>query len=287
VTRYAATMTGLQWSFSAHAKDIWTTPEWEKREKLADAAWAVTCTEGGRTHLASLAAASETVSLCYHGLSLDRFPPPPWRPDGSNGRDPARPVAILSVGRAVPKKGYGDLLAALALLPGDLQWRFVHIGGGPLARELKAQAARLGLAERIEWRGPRPQPEVLAAYREADIFVLAAKVASDGDRDGLPNVLVEAQSQHLACVATSVSGIPELVTDKKNGLLVAPGDPAALATALAALARAPQWRGELGAAAEERVRCRFDNERTLDELVRHFEVKAEAEMPAPELIDAS
>lgn len=275
VTRYAAKMTGLEWSFSAHAKDIWTTPEWEKREKLTDAAWVVTCTEAGQAHLAALTPEGHRFSpaLCYHGIDGDRFPSPWWRPNGGSGRHPARPVVILSVGRAVAKKGYDDLLAALALLPRDLHWRFVHIGGGPLAGELKAQAARLGLAERIEWRGPQPQPEVLAAYREADIFVLAAKVAPDGDRDGLPNVLMEAQSQRLACVSTWVSGIPELITDKKNGLLVAPGDPTSLATALTQLASDPQWRGELGAAAEEQVRTVFDTWRGIDELGKFFGIE--------------
>ena len=135
-------------------------------------------------------------------------------------------MVLLSVGRAVPKKGYDDLLAALALLPADLAWRFVHIGGGGLAAELRSRAESLGLAPRIEWRGALPQPEVLAAYRRADLFVLAAKVAGDGDRDGLPNVLMEAQSQRLACVATEVSGIPELIEDGATGLLVAAGRPA-------------------------------------------------------------
>ena len=279
VTRYAAAIIGLGWSFSAHAKDIWTTPEWEKREKLADATWAVTCTETGRAHLSALQPPLNRVSgqmyrdrapmLCYHGIDRDRFPPAPWRPRGGNGLDPARPVTILSVGRAVAKKGYDDLLAALALLSRDLHWRFVHIGGGPLASELKAQAVRLGVAERVEWRGARPQPEVLAAYHQADIFVLAAKVAPDGDRDGMPNVLVEAQSQRLACIATWVSAIPELIKDKQTGLLVPPGDPAALATALDQLIINPWKRAELAAAGEERARV-FDTSRTLDELGELF-----------------
>jgi len=283
VTRYAAMMTGLEWSFSAHAKDIWTTPDWEKREKLADAAWSVTCTEAGRAHLAALRPAPDRGSggichdrapvLCYHGIHGDRFPPAPWQPNGSDGLDPAKPVTILSVGRAVAKKGYDDLLAALALLPRDLHWRFVHIGGGPLAGELKAQAARLGIAERIEWRGARPQPEVLAAYREAEIFVLAAKVAPDGDRDGLPNVLAEAQTQRLACIATWISGIPELIKDKETGLLVPPGDPASLATALEQLIGEPKWRRRLAAAGEDRVRRIFDTRRTLDELGELFGIQ--------------
>jgi glycosyltransferase involved in cell wall biosynthesis len=287
VTRYAAIMTGLPWSVSAHAKDIWTTPDWEKHEKLAEADWAVTCTASGHAHLASLAPEPGTVSLCYHGLSLDRFPPSPCHGSDADGSDPACPVVLLSVGRAVAKKGYDDLLAVLALLPRELHWRFVHIGGGPLGESLKDEAARLGLAERIEWRGARPQPEVLAAYREADLFVLAAKVASDGDRDGLPNVLLEAQSQGLACVSTWVSGIPELVEDGKTGLLVSPGDQAALAVALARLITDPKLRARLAAAGEARIRAAFDADIAIEALAEKFGLAPTVAVPACELIDAS
>ena len=290
VTRYAATMAGLPWSFSAHAKDIWTTPDWEKREKLADAQWAVTCTASGHAHLAALAPNPERVALCYHGIALDRFPPAPNRPLDNDGSDPARPVTLLSVGRAVAKKGYDDLLAALALLPRDLYWRLIHIGGGALARELKEDAAQRGIAERIEWRGAQPQPAVLAAYRAADLFVLAAKIAPDGDRDGLPNVLVEAQSQGLACVSTRLSGIPELIEDGVTGLLVPPGDPAGLAAALARLVADPQERARLGMAGEARVRAAFDADRAIDALAWRFGL-APVEMPTPAretvLVDAS
>ena len=242
VARYAALIADLDWTVSAHAKDIWTIPDWEKRAKLGEARWAVTCTAAGRAHLASLAPRPERVALCYHGLDLERFSSPPQRPFGSDGSDPLCPVMLLSVGRAVPKKGYDDLLAALALLPADLAWRFVHIGGGSLAATLRSLAERLGLAPRIEWRGALAQPEVLAAYRRADLFVLAAKETEDGDRDGLPNVLMEAQSQRLACIATRVSGIPELIEDGTTGLLVPPGDPPALARALTGLIRDPVRR---------------------------------------------
>ncbi|HEY1794477.1 MAG TPA: glycosyltransferase family 4 protein [Stellaceae bacterium] len=265
VTRYGAMVRGLPWTVSAHAKDIWITPEWEKREKLADARWAVTCTAHGHRHLDALTKGK--VALCYHGLALDRFPPPPPRPD----RDVA---TILSVGRAVEKKGYDDLLAALVRLPAALPWRFVHIGGGMLSQKLKDEAARLGLAQRIEWRGARPQPDVLAAYREADLFVLAAKIASDGDRDGLPNVLVEAQSQALPCIATNIAGIPELIDDGRTGILVPPGDPAALAAALARLIADRGLRRELGAAGAARVRTHFDMEAGIDALAARFGLPA-------------
>jgi glycosyltransferase involved in cell wall biosynthesis len=133
VARYAAAIREIDWSVSAHAKDVWTIPAWEKRSKLASARWAVTCTEEGRRHLAALAPRPDKVLLSYHGLDLDRFAQPPSRGDGADGSDPACPVILLSVGRAVAKKGYDDLLAALALLPAGLSWRLIHIGGGALA----------------------------------------------------------------------------------------------------------------------------------------------------------
>jgi glycosyltransferase involved in cell wall biosynthesis len=270
VARYAALISGLGWTVSAHARDIWTIPDWEKREKLGAAEWTVTCTAAGRAHLAALAPRSERVTLCYHGIDLGRFAPPPPRPPGGDGSDPRHPVVILSVGRAVPKKGYDDILAALALLPSDLAWRFVHVGGGALGEELRRRAENLGLSRRIVWRGALSQLDVLDAYQAADLFVLAAKVSEDGDRDGLPNVLMEAQSQRLACVATDISGIPELIETGTTGLLVRPADPAGLAGALAELIRSPARRAALGAAGERRVRMRFSMIAGIDLLAQRF-----------------
>ncbi|MDH5285176.1 MAG: glycosyltransferase [Betaproteobacteria bacterium] len=264
VARYAALMRGLPWSVSAHAKDIWTTPDWEKREKLASCAWAATCTRANAEHLRSLAADPARVELVYHGLDARRFPsPPPARRAGA-------PVVVLSVGRAVEKKGFDDLLAALARLPAALDWRFEHVGGGPLLPALRAQAAALRIAQRVVWHGPLAQPLVLARYRAADVFALPSRIAADGDRDGLPNVLMEAQSQRLPCVATAVSGIPELIEDGRTGLLVQPRDVDALAGALAALIADPALRQRLGDAGCERTRTAFDVERGIDRLVERF-----------------
>lgn len=278
VTRYASLITGRPWSCSAHAKDIWTTPEWEKREKLADADWTVTCTAFGAEHLAALAAAGDggEVALVYHGLDLARFPDNPQPPSGRDGRDPGDPVVLLSVGRAVDKKGYDRLLEALALLPAESAWRLIHIGGGPLRDALQTQARALGLESRIEWRGPQPQEAVLAAYREADLFLLASRVSDDGDRDGLPNVLVEAQSQGLACIATAVSAIPELIQDGENGLLVPPENPEALAAALQRLIPAPEARRRLSTAGAARVRSAFDLQGCIGDLAARFGLPAPA-----------
>ncbi|MEQ8862727.1 MAG: glycosyltransferase [Thalassobaculum sp.] len=280
VARYAAVMTGRGWSVSAHAKDIWTTPDWEKREKLADAAWAVTCTAVGRDHLAALAPDPDRVALLYHGLDLADFPQPPARPRRDGG-DPADPVVIVSVGRAVAKKGYDDLLAALAALPAGLHWRFVHVGGGGLTKALREQAGRLGIADRVTWSGALPRAGVLAALAAGDLFVLASKIAGDGDRDGLPNVLMEAQASGLPVVATRVSAIPELIDDGRTGLLVPAGDPAALAAAVAELAGDPDRRAALAAAGRERVCAEFGHDAGIDRLAARFG------LPAPGLADVA
>ncbi|MEK6244303.1 MAG: glycosyltransferase family 4 protein, partial [Pseudomonadota bacterium] len=256
VTRYAALLSGLAWTGSAHAKDIWTTPDWEKREKLASCEWLVTCTATNHAHLAALAPPGR-VELVYHGLDLSRFSAVEKSNTERNGNDPANPVVILSVGRLVEKKGTDVLLEALARLPGNLHWRLVHAGDGPLKDQLQRRANALGIAARVQWRGARTQAELLAEYRAADLFALASRVARDGDRDGLPNVLAEAQSQGLACVATSVSGIPELVEDGRTGLLVAPESPAEFARALEALIADPARRRAIGEAGRLRVRAEF------------------------------
>ncbi|MEM6549929.1 MAG: glycosyltransferase family 4 protein [Pseudomonadota bacterium] len=251
VTRYAARMRGIDWGFSAHAKDIWTTPDWEKREKIEDARFGVTCTETGARHLGGLDSSGKKISLVYHGLDLRRFPTPPdIRPRGNR-------FTILSVGRLVAKKGYDDLLAALAALPSEIDWTFVHIGGGKLAEPLAATAQDLGIADRIEWQGKRDQAEVVAAMRSADLFVLPSKIAADGDRDGLPNVLMEAASQKLPILSTAVSAIPEFVEDRVHGVLVPPGDRRALTCAMASLARDPERRARLAEAAYRRLTQHF------------------------------
>ena len=276
VARYASLLTGLPWSCSAHAKDIWTTPEWETREKLASAEWLVTCTAHGQRHLAVLAPAPNRVTLAYHGLDLARFDAPappgddPRAPAMRDGRDPSAPVMILSVGRLVQKKGYDDLIEALARLPSGLAWRLVHVGGGPLGRALRRRAGAIGIAERIVWCGAQAQDEVLKQYRHADLFVLASRIARDGDRDGLPNVLMEAQSQALPVVSTRVSAIPELVVDGETGLLVGPGDRAALARALERLITDPARRRVLGQAGLHRVHQHFALRAGIDHLVERL-----------------
>jgi len=263
VARYAALMTGLPFAVSAHAKDIWTIPGWELAEKLADSEWCVTCTAGGRDELARHAPDPGKVNLVYHGIDLSRFPAAPVHSDRDGS---AEPVELLTVGRAVPKKGIDTLISALALLPVGLNWRWTHIGGGPLRPELVSQAEFAGLADRCRFLGSRPQTEVLEAYRASDVFILPSRIDDTGDRDGLPNVIVEAQSQGVPVVTTPISGIPEFITEAENGLFVPPDDAPALAAAIERLARDPGLRRRLGETGESRVRQRFDHKATIGAL---------------------
>ena len=269
VVRYAAALRGIRWTGSAHAKDIWTTPEWELREKLASCDWLVTCTATNCAHLASLAPDGR-VELVYHGLDLGRFARPALDRQPRTGDSVNAPVVILSVGRLVEKKGTDVLLDALARLPADLHWRLVHVGGGPLDRALRQRAERLGLSARIDWRGAMTQAELMHEYRAADVFALASRVAHDGDRDGLPNVLMEAQSQGLPCVATRVSAIPELIEHEVTGLLVDPESPQALADALRALIENPALRRLLGEAGSTRVAGKFGMNANIGRLAEKF-----------------
>lgn len=269
VTRYAALIANLPWSCSAHAKDIWTTPQWDIREKLESLDWLVTCTAFGAEYLNGLAPHAGVVDLLYHGLDFDRFAPPQIeRPDRNGEGDP---VTIVSVGRAVAKKGYDDLLDALAQLPKTVNWRFRHIGGGPLLESFAKRAEQLSISDRIEWLGAQSQETVLKELREADIFALTSKVTSDGDRDGLPNVLMEAQSQAIAVMATTTAGIPELIIDGETGLLTPPGDPASAADALLQLIQDPTLRRRLGDGGLHRVRSSFSLETGADALAARFD----------------
>jgi glycosyltransferase involved in cell wall biosynthesis len=270
VGRYASQLLGIPYTVSAHAKDIWTSPAWELGDKLADAHWTVTCTLGGADHLRSLSPDPGKVHLSYHGLDLTRFPPPERAAAARDGSDINDPIAILAVGRAVPKKGFDILLRALALLPAGLHWRLDHVGGGDELRSLKPLADELGLSNCVSWHGAMSQQDVLQRYQEADIFALPCRIGKDGDRDGLPNVLVEAASQRVLCISTTISGIPELFVNDENGLLVEPEDPMALAAALESAIRNPKERDRMAGNAEAKVRGHFDHKTSIHDLERLF-----------------
>ena len=271
VCHYASIINRQSWSISAHAKDIWTIPEREIRKKLAACDWVVTCTASNASYLRQLTREPDKVSLLYHGLDFDRFEANSTPPSSRDGSDPLQPLRLVSVGRAVDKKGYDILLQALAELSADINWHFTHIGGGELLPMLRGRACELGLEQRIDWLGALPQTDVLKQYRQSDLFVLPSRISDDGDRDGLPNVLMEAQSQGLACLSTRISGIPELIIHGETGWLVEQQDSHELAAALRRLIKDPVLRARLATAGFQRVRDEFSMQGGIDRLVQRLE----------------
>jgi glycosyltransferase involved in cell wall biosynthesis len=275
-------LTGLPWSCSAHAKDIWTTPDRELAGKLEDAAFTVTCTQAGLQRLNSLAPPQKSAKLVYHGLDLIRFKALTVPNSERTGADIAKPVRFLTVARAVDKKGLDTLIDALALLPPELNWRWTYIGGGTLVQSLTVQSRSRGIGENCHFMGAKAQEDVIAAYASNDIFVLPCRIAGDGDRDGLPNVLMEAGSQGLTLVSTPISGVTELIEDGVTGCIVKPDDPKQLAEMMEKLMRNPTLRYKLGRAAAHRISQRFDHSKTMGGLTALFPHSLRDETRSPQ-----
>lgn len=264
---FAGVLSGLPFSFTGHAKDIYTSDPRQLREKIDRARFVVTCTEYNRRHLARLAARpgrsrSTPIHTVYHGIDVDLF-------DGRDGADapPPPPHRILTVARMTPKKGLPAVYRALARLRArGLSFEHTLIGDGDQRNELRALIARLGLTGCTRLAGTLPHERVIDHYRRSHAFVLGCEVAANGDRDGIPNVLVESMAMGVPVVATGVSAIPELVSDGCTGRLVAPGRPDLLADALEEVLTDADLRARLIPAARRRVSADFDNRRLIGRL---------------------
>lgn len=259
VARYAAAIRDMSFSVSAHAKDIWTSPDWDLADKLREADFVCVCNGAGFDRLAALA---------------EDHPPKFWphliQPMAHTPRERDRriqKVRFLTVARAVPKKGLKSLLQAFARLGPDKDWSWTYIGGGTMLDEIRSIAREHPFRDRLSILGARSHGEVLEALHRHDVFVLAAEVAEDGDRDGRPNALIEAMDAGLACVATPVGGIPELLSGGA-GVLVQPG-PDAIAEALREIVKRPEQIEPLAAAAQNRAAAlASDGTRAFAELER-------------------
>ncbi len=252
VAYFAAWLTGVKYSFSAHAKDIYLQEHDFLREKILQAQFVTTCTDYNKNYLEKVGGPQANVFRTYHGLDLDRFPAQEHAGKNACAR-------ILSVGRFVPKKGFPVLIRALHQLRARGYKFHCHlIGGGEMEIELRSLIKKLKMEDRIELFGAMSQEELFDYYRRADIFALACEVQSDGDRDGIPNVIVEAMALGIPVVSTKISGIPECVAEGVSGVLVAEKDPAACANGIAALLDRPEWAKQLGQAGRAKVERDFD-----------------------------
>ena len=269
VAFFAQLAGGPPFSMTAHAKDLYTTLPRNLRIRADAADFLVTCTAANADYLHGIvnSAARQRIHVLHHGVDLQRFVP-----GGAAGRR-----RILSVGRLVPKKGFTDLIAALDLLNREGHAVEAEIfGGGPLHDDLVKQAQAAGLGGRVRFHGARTQDAIIGAYRRAGLFVLAPVITDTGDRDGIPNVLVEAMASGLPVVSTRVSGIPELITDGVDGILVDPHDPTALALGMARILTDQALAARLGRAARGKVERLFDIRMTIDQLSALFAAEASA-----------
>ena len=274
VARYAACLRGLSYSVSAHAKDIWTAPDWDLRHKLDDAAFFTVCNRAGFERLNDLQS-SGTLHLIHHGVprALIVAAPRFQSRDGSRHDDPVR---IVAVARAVDKKGLRLLLGALKQIPNSLAFRLDHYGGGELLDELKQVTRKLGLEARVTWHGAVAHSVIIEALDQSDLFVMANRVSGDGDRDGIPNALLEAQARGVCVLASRAGSVDEAVTDGHSGRLVEPGDEDALLQNLSALVRNPEERFAFAAAAITQRRQTFDAEAGYDEIARLLNERMQA-----------
>jgi glycosyltransferase involved in cell wall biosynthesis len=269
VAMFTHHLTGIPYSFTAHAKDIYVkTPPELLRTEAQQAKAVITCTEYNRKYLVDQVGLTSNGNLhcIYHGLDLSQYQfllPRPSQPG---------PPVILSVARLVEKKGLYDLVCAADILRRRGRCFQVEIiGDGPLRQGLEAQIMQLGLTGRVRLLGPLPHESVCSAYQRASIFALPCIVAADGDRDGIPNVLPEAMASGVPVVATPVSGIPELIEAELHGLLVPPNSPVQLAEALDRLLTQPELCGRLARAARHKVENCFSVERGASRLLALFQ----------------
>ncbi|MEE4357164.1 MAG: glycosyltransferase family 4 protein [Desulfococcaceae bacterium] len=267
VAMFASRLSGIPFSFTAHAKDIYTSDPRQLKEKAALARFVVTCTEYNRRYLLSLLqSAAKPVYRVYHGIDIRLFqtadrsakPEPPWQ--------------ILTIARLVPKKGLPAVYAALRILR-DRGFLFEHtlIGDGEEREKILKIIRESKLDDICRWKGTLPHEKVLEYFRKSDLFVIGCRIAENGDRDGIPNVLTESMAMGVPVVATSVSALPELVRQGKTGLLVPPENPPKMARAIERLLTDISLRKEIIANAKQLVGKEHDNHKLIRELAAVYQ----------------
>jgi glycosyltransferase involved in cell wall biosynthesis len=244
----------IGYSFTAHANDIFSTPDPEitltLESLVRDARFVVTVSDFAAAKLRErFPESAAKIHRVYNGIALDAFPP----------ADPAASKPrIVAVGRYIIKKGFGDLIAAC----GQLRDRGVAfdceiIGEGPLEEEL-AEAIRAGdLSASVRLTGPLPSSEVARKLAQARVFALPCVTEPDGGMDNLPTVIAEAMAAGLPVVSTRLAGVPEMVADGQTGFLIPPGDSTALAESLARPLTDPALAARIGRAGRDRARTLF------------------------------
>ena len=268
-------LSGLGYSFTAHARDIFHTyqdpvaDDAMRRVKLDEARFCVTVSDYNVRRLTQIAPHARVRRL-YNGIDLSRFTP-----------DPAarRPELIVAVGRLIEKKGFADLIEACRLLaPERPAMRCRIIGDGPLRDDLQARIDAAGLRDRVEILGPRTQETLIGLMRQAAVITLPCVVGESGDRDGLPTVLLEGMALGQPVVTTTTSGGPEIVVQDETGQLCPPADPPGLARALGEVLADPERAHRMGTAGRRRAERLFSLDRNVATLAGHFRDAADFQL---------
>ena len=252
---WAHMICGIPYSVTTHAKDLYqgdriNSPGLHYKLSLARFIIANSQMSADALRAGFKDQVRAPVYTIYNGVDLTAFP---LRQD-----EPATPL-ILSVGRLVDKKGFSNLVRACQLLKTwGTAFRCEIVGTGPLARPLREQIKECGLEQHVRLLGSMPAKDLRDYYHKATIFALPCVVATDGDRDILPNVLKEAMASGVPVVTTRLPGIEELITHGEDGLLVPPADVEALATSLECLLADAALRRKLAARARKVIEQRFD-----------------------------
>ncbi len=266
VTMFAAHLSRLPFSFTAHAKDIYTSHPDQLREKMAKASFVVTCTRHNLEYLEAIGAGSTPRIHCiYHGIDLSLF-------NGSQQAIACRPpYRLLTVARITEKKGLPTVYHALRILA-DQQVLFQHslIGDGDDREQILALIKKLNLESSCRLLGTKPHSEVLEQFKRSDLFVLGCEIAESGDRDGIPNVLVESLAMGVPAVSTNVSALPELLIDGRTGVTVEPQNSAAFAEAILHLLTDSGLRERVIGEGRTFVHDHFDNKKLITELAAVF-----------------
>ena len=253
VVELVSGQTGIPYSFTTHAKDLFLADQLSLTRSVNQAQFVLTCTKYNQHYLRDTIAAQRPIHCVYHGIDIEWF-----KPTSTPGQPPAEAPLILSIGRFREKKGFPTLIQACAgLRNAGIPFRCVIIGYGPMQGALEAAICREQLQGHIQLVGKMTREGIREWYERASIFVLPCQIAEDGDRDGIPNVLVEAMGMGLPVISTAVASIPELITDRVNGLLVPPSQAPLLEVAIGTLIQHPEFRHRLGRQARQHIEEHF------------------------------
>ncbi len=272
LTYFANRISGLPFSFTAHAKDIFQDTVERKmlEEKLAAARFVITVTEFNHRFLNSNypAVPVSKIKVLHNGINLDFFNFEPQTRREKN--------LILSIGRLVPKKGFPDLLEACSILKSrQIPFRCIIVGQGEQGPLLEAKREELGLSDRVSLVGPKTQVEVLPYLKQASVLALPCTVDGDGNQDALPTVLLEALATGCPVISTTVSGIPEIIDSGTNGLLVPPGNPLALAEGIEEIFDSPETAARFSLEGRKKAEAEFDLKKSVTALEDLFRQSAE------------